>query len=115
LLKAAELTAFAGFTPHIYVQLIFAVFCSILVGRPWPNISGALKPLGNAFIKPVKMAIAPMIFFTIVSGIAGMNELRNLGRAAAKAFARRAAAFYPPAEKQKTLAAGLYFCANNEI
>ncbi|MCI4591904.1 dicarboxylate/amino acid:cation symporter [Sphingobium sp. BYY-5] len=57
------------------------------LGHFWPSYGEALKPLGDAFIKLVKMIIAPVIFLTIVTGIAGMKELGSVGRVAGKAFA----------------------------
>lgn len=71
---------------HLYVQVIFAIVCGILLGHFWPDIGIALKPLGDGFIKLVKMIIAPVIFLTIVSGIAGMSDLTKVGRVAAKAM-----------------------------
>jgi aerobic C4-dicarboxylate transport protein len=56
------------------------------VGVLWPPFGAALKPLGDAFIKLVKMVIAPVIFLTVTTGIAGMGELKAFGRVAAKAF-----------------------------
>ena len=50
-----------------------------LVGHFWPDIGEALKPLGDGFIKLVKMIIAPVIFLTVVTGIAGMRELAAVG------------------------------------
>jgi len=71
---------------RLYVQVFFAIICGIFVGYCWPGLGETLKPLGDAFIKLVKMIIAPVIFLTIVSGIAGMSDLRKLGRVAAKAL-----------------------------
>jgi len=70
----------------LYMQVIFAIICGILVGHFCPHIGESLKPLGDAFIKLVKMIIAPVIFLTIVSGIANMSDLGKLGRMAGKAF-----------------------------
>jgi aerobic C4-dicarboxylate transport protein len=75
------------FFAHLYVQVLFAIVLGGVVGHFWPTIGESLKPLGNAFIKLVKMIIAPVIFLTIVTGIAGMRDLGNVGRVAAKAFA----------------------------
>jgi len=58
-----------------------------LIGHFNPTLGEALKPLGDAFIKLVKMVIGPVIFLTIVTGIAGMSDLKTFGRATAKAFA----------------------------
>ena len=74
------------FYRHLYVQVLAAIFFGALIGHLWPTTGEALKPLGDAFIKLVKMIIAPVIFLTLVTGIAGMSELRSVGRVAGKAF-----------------------------
>ena len=58
----------------------------ILLGHFFPNTGEAMKPLGDAFIKIVKMIIAPVIFLTVVTGIAGMSDMKKVGRVAGKAF-----------------------------
>ena len=72
---------------QLYVQVLAAIFLGVLIGHFWPDTGEALKPLGDAFIKLVKMIIAPVIFLTLVTGIAGMTELKSVGRVAGKAFA----------------------------
>ena len=72
---------------HLYAQVLVAIALGTLVGHFWPATGAALKPLGDGFISLVKMVIAPVIFLTVVSGIAGMRELGAVGRVAAKAFA----------------------------
>ena len=72
---------------HLYVQVVIAIALGIFIGHFWPATGEALKPLGDGFIKLVKMIIAPVIFLTIVTGIAGMSELSSVGRVAIKAFA----------------------------
>jgi len=74
------------FYRQLYIQVLAAIALGVLVGYIWPSTGIALKPLGDAFIKLVKMIIAPVIFLTIVTGIAGMRELGAIGRVAAKAF-----------------------------
>lgn len=71
----------------LYVQVIFAIVVGILLGHFFPQTGEAMKPLGDAFIKIVKMIIAPVIFLTVVTGIAGMNNMKTVGRVAGKAFA----------------------------
>ena len=71
----------------LYLQVIVAIVLGVLVGYFFPATGEALKPLGDAFIKLVKMIIAPLIFLTIVTGIAGMRDLGAVGRVAGKAFA----------------------------
>ncbi len=72
---------------HLYVQVLVAITLGAVIGHIWPTLGQSLKPLGDAFIKLVKMIIAPVIFLTIVTGIAGMRDLGGVGRVAAKAFA----------------------------
>ena len=72
---------------HLYVQVLVAIALGVIVGHFWPETGKALKPLGDGFIKLVKMIIAPVIFLTLVTGIAGMKELAAVGRVAGKAFA----------------------------
>lgn len=69
-----------------YVQVMLAIVIGVAVGHFAPATGEALKPLGDLFIKLVKMMIGPVIFLTVVSGIAGMGELRAFGRVAAKAM-----------------------------
>lgn len=71
----------------LYVQVLIAITLGVLIGHFWPHAGEALKPLGDVFIKLVKMIIAPVIFVTLVTGIAGMSELRAVGRVATRAFA----------------------------
>ncbi|MEO5586411.1 MAG: dicarboxylate/amino acid:cation symporter [Novosphingobium sp.] len=72
---------------HLYVQVLTAIVAGVLLGHFAPSTGEAMKPLGDMFIKLVKMIIAPVIFLTIVTGIAGMRDLAAVGRVAAKAFA----------------------------
>ena len=60
---------------HLYAQVLFAIVCGIILGHFWPASGEAMKPLGDAFIKLIKMIIAPIIFCTVVTGIAGMEEI----------------------------------------
>jgi aerobic C4-dicarboxylate transport protein len=72
---------------HLYAQVLVAILAGVLVGHFYPETGASLKPIGDAFIKLVKMVIAPVIFLTIVTGIAGMRDLASVGRVAGKAFA----------------------------
>ena len=72
---------------HLYVQVLAAIAAGVLVGQFAPATGEALKPLGDAFIKLVKLVIAPVIFLTIATGIAGMRDLAAVGRVGAKGFA----------------------------
>ncbi|MBB5223312.1 aerobic C4-dicarboxylate transport protein [Amaricoccus macauensis] len=75
------------FYRQLYVQVLTAIVLGITVGHFWPEIGASLKPLGDAFVKLVKMIIAPVIFLTVTTGIAGMSDLKKVGRVAGKAFA----------------------------
>ncbi|MBA4014343.1 MAG: dicarboxylate/amino acid:cation symporter [Phenylobacterium sp.] len=68
----------------LYVQVLVAIALGIAVGAIWPDVGIALKPLGDGFIKLIKMAVAPVIFCTIVSGIARMSDIKAFGRLGAK-------------------------------
>jgi aerobic C4-dicarboxylate transport protein len=70
----------------LYLQVIVAIILGVAVGALWPATGAALQPLGDGFIKLVKMIIAPVIFLTIVTGVANMRGGGALGRVAAKAF-----------------------------
>jgi len=76
-----------GLFRHLYVQVLLAIALGVLVGHFAPETGIALKPLGDAFIKLVKMIIAPVIFLTITTGIAGAKGVGTVGRVALKAFA----------------------------
>src|SRR6266480_2265830 len=71
---------------HLYVQVLFAIACGVLLGHFYPDTGASMKPLGDAFIKLIKMMIAPIIFCTVVSGIAGMEDMKKVGRVGAKAL-----------------------------
>ncbi len=72
---------------HIYVQVLIAIVLGVVIGHAWPEAGTALKPLGDAFIKLVKMVIAPVIFLTLVTGLAGIREKAAIGRVVIKALA----------------------------
>ena len=74
------------FYRHLYVQVLCAIALGALVGYLWPAFGAALKPLGDAFVKLIKMVIAPIIFCTVVHGIAGMKDMRKVGRVGVKAL-----------------------------
>jgi aerobic C4-dicarboxylate transport protein len=65
---------------QLWVQVLIGTILGALVGWLWPEFGAALKPLGDAFIKLVKMAIAPVIFCTVAAGIARMSDLKAFGR-----------------------------------
>ena len=70
----------------LYVQVLFAIACGVLLGYFLPANAVAMKPLGDGFIKLIKMIIAPVIFCTVVSGIAGMQDIKKVGRVGGKAL-----------------------------
>lgn len=70
----------------LYVQVLIAVAIGVAVGYFYPDLGKQLKPLGDGFIKLVKMVIAPIIFFTVVHGIASMSDLKKVGRVGLKAL-----------------------------
>lgn len=70
----------------LYFQVIVAIVIGVLTGFFFPEFGEKLKPLGDAFIKLIKMVIAPIIFLTVVSGIAGIGDLKKLGRVGIKAL-----------------------------
>ncbi len=70
----------------LYFQVITSMLLGILLGHFYPEIGTAMKPLGDAFIKLVKMIIAPVIFLTVTTGIANMSGLGKFGRVGLKAF-----------------------------
>ncbi|MFB9948488.1 dicarboxylate/amino acid:cation symporter [Rhizobium puerariae] len=74
------------FYRHLYVQVIAAIIAGVLIGHYYPEFGTSLKPFGDAFIKLVKMIIAPVIFLTVATGIAGMADLKKVGRVAGKAM-----------------------------
>ena len=64
----------------LYFQVIVAVIAGVLLGHFYPQIGAEMKPLGDAFIKLIKMMIAPIIFCTVVVGIAGMEDMKKVGK-----------------------------------
>ena len=70
----------------LYGQVIIAILIGIALGSFYPDFATRMKPLGDGFIKLVKMMIAPVIFCTIVSGIASMQNIKKVGRVGLKAI-----------------------------
>ena len=64
----------------LYVQVITAIVIGVLLGHFYPSTGEAMKPLGDGFIKLIKMIIAPIIFCTVVLGIAGMEDMKKVGK-----------------------------------
>ena len=74
------------FYKTLYFQVIVAIILGVMLGHFMPELGAKLKPLGDGFIKLVKMMIAPIIFCTIVVGIAGMEDMKKVGRVGGKAL-----------------------------
>jgi aerobic C4-dicarboxylate transport protein len=68
------------FYQSLYVQVIAAIIIGVLLGHFLPGMGEAMKPLGDGFIKLIKMMIAPIIFCTVVVGIAGMEDMKKVGK-----------------------------------
>src|SRR5947209_13761961 len=64
----------------LYFQVIVAIVAGMLLGYFAPHTGESMKPLGDAFIKLIKMIIAPIIFCTVVIGIAGMEDMKKVGK-----------------------------------
>jgi aerobic C4-dicarboxylate transport protein len=71
---------------QLYVQVLFGIVAGVAVGWLAPHTATALGPLGDAFLKMIKMVIGLVIFCTVVSGIGGMSDLKKVGRLGAKAL-----------------------------
>jgi aerobic C4-dicarboxylate transport protein len=74
------------FYTHLYVQVLTAIVIGILLGHFYPQLGEQMKPLGDGFIKLIKMMIAPIIFCTVVHGIASMEDMKRVGRVGLKAL-----------------------------
>jgi aerobic C4-dicarboxylate transport protein len=88
---SAHPTTLAGHGPrpwyrHLYFQVICAIVIGVLLGYFAPATGEAMKPLGDAFISLIKMLIAPIIFCTVVHGIASMEDMKKVGRVGLKAL-----------------------------
>jgi len=72
----------------LYVQVLVAIVLGVIVGWLWPDLgkNDWIKAMGDGFVKLIKMAIAPIIFCTVVSGIAHISEVKKVGRVAIKAL-----------------------------
>ena len=68
----------------LYVQVVIAAVAGVVVGLVWPETGEAMRPLGDAFIRVIKMIIAPVVFCTVAIGIAHMSDLKKFGRVGGK-------------------------------
>jgi aerobic C4-dicarboxylate transport protein len=71
---------------HLYVRVLVAIVAGVAFGYFWPSAAQRMQPLGDAFIRAIRMLVAPIIFCTVVHGIAGMDDLKRAGRVALKAL-----------------------------
>lgn len=74
------------FFSRLYVQVLIAIALGVTLGALAPDLGAKMKPLGDAFIKLIKMMIAPIIFATVVVGIAKMGDMKEVGRVGVKAL-----------------------------
>ncbi len=72
--------------PSLYVQVLIAITLGVLLGWLKPEWGVSVKPLGDGFVKLIKMLIGPIVFSTVVVGIAGMKDLKKVGRVGGKAI-----------------------------
>ncbi|MFP3890198.1 dicarboxylate/amino acid:cation symporter [uncultured Ralstonia sp.] len=70
----------------LYVQVLTAIVLGVLLGHYSPELATKMKPLGDGFIQLIKMVIGPIIFCTVVTGIAGMRDMKKVGRVGGKAL-----------------------------
>src|SRR5919199_1015854 len=75
-----------GFLRTIYGQVVVGLVIGVLIGVLTPDFAIALKPLGDGFIKLIKMIIAPLVFCVIVSGVCGAGDVKKVGRVGVKAI-----------------------------
>jgi aerobic C4-dicarboxylate transport protein len=71
---------------HLYFQVLVGIVLGVLVGYLWPATGAALRPLGDGFIKLIRMMIAPIIFTTVIVGIAKMGDMKSVGRIGVRAL-----------------------------
>jgi aerobic C4-dicarboxylate transport protein len=71
--------------PSLYVQVLLAITLGVLLGWLRPELAMSMRPLGDGFVKLIKMLIAPIVFSTVAVGIAGMKDLKKAGRVGGKA------------------------------
>ncbi|MFJ4283944.1 C4-dicarboxylate transporter DctA [Streptomyces massasporeus] len=72
---------------QLYVQVLVAIVAGIVLGWRWPDVGTAMEPVGTTFVTAMKMLIGPIVFLTVIGGIAGVADLRKVGRTGVKALA----------------------------
>ena len=70
----------------LYFQVLLAITLGVILGHIYPDLGADMKPLGDGFVKLIKMIIAPVIFCTVVTGIAGMESMKAVGKTGAIAL-----------------------------
>ncbi len=78
--------AHRSFFRSLYFQVIVGIVAGVALGAFYPDLGAQMKPLGDAFVKLIKMLISPIIFLTVVTGIAGIGDMKKLGRVGLKAL-----------------------------
>ena len=74
------------FTRSLFGQVMVALVLGVVVGVVWPDFAAQMKPLGDGFIKLIKMIIAPIVFGVVVHGIAAAGDLKKVGRVGVKSI-----------------------------
>ncbi|MGC9441488.1 C4-dicarboxylate transporter DctA [Streptomyces sp. WG5] len=72
---------------QLYVQVLVAIVVGIVLGWRWPDLGTSMEPIGTTFVTAMKMLIGPIVFLTIIGGIAGVADLKKVGRTGVKALA----------------------------
>jgi proton glutamate symport protein len=85
-IPAGSRTARPSWLPNLTTQIFIGLCIGIIIGAVWPNVGVAIKPLADAFLRMIKMIIAPLLFATLVVGIAGTGDMRAMGRVGLKAI-----------------------------
>ena len=75
-----------AFSKSLFGQVVVALVLGIVVGVFWPDFAAQMKPLGDGFIRLIKMMIAPLVFGVVVHGIAGAGDLKKVGRVGVKSI-----------------------------
>src|SRR6266699_7011592 len=75
-----------SFFRSLFGQVVVALVLGVVIGMAWPDFAVSLKPLGDGFIKLIKMVIAPLVFGVVVHGMVGAGDLRKVGRVGVKAI-----------------------------
>ena len=75
-----------NFLKSLFGQVVVALVLGVLIGVVWPDFAVKLKPLGDGFIKLIKMVIGPLVFCVVVHGIVGAGDLKKVGRVGVKAL-----------------------------